>query len=515
LKKRWPFLWKFVAQGSLLTLDCALAEEAETAAEAAVLALLLAFYRMGHLCLKVEAEQILPSLKVLNIHSAELEEQVRSMPTSALFVREENRFYLPKPWQIEQEFIAETLRLVSGDPKPPLPNPLPTSLTAEQQQAVAKALQHPLSLIAGGPGTGKSFTAAAIANAFAAQKRDAILLAAPTGKAAASLEKKLPGMQAMTLHRLLQVSSFEDFQEPPPWIYMDLLIVDECSMIDPALFARLMRAVRGKTHLVLLGDPYQLPAVEGGSLFADLLFSQVAPSTELTLSVRFEKSALMAVAEGILSGDIARIQLEPFPDEEQIWQAVRAHFPAPSNAPNEDLSLLHRFALLTPLRRGPFGVEALGKRLFSRFQQLGVYGQYLSIPILVTKSDKQLKLCNGQMGLLIHRIGRSEEDYALFEGGERFARKHLPPFEYAYALSVHKSQGSEYEEVLLLIPEGAEAFGRELLYTGATRARKKLMIHGEKEKVALLLQQVSGKVSGVREKLACLEPISKFNAADF
>ncbi len=511
MDEKWPFLWELVEgssqRGSLLSIDAVFAQKAESEEEAALLATLLAFYRLGHLCLKVDNERTLPDLRLLTPYPGELEKRIRKGAASPFVIREENRFYLSRLWHLEQQFVSETVRLLKTVQDPLSCSLLPPScsLTDEQKQAVQKALQFPLSLIAGGPGTGKSFTASAIANGFKSQGRSAILLAAPTGKAAAHLEKKLPGFEATTLHKLLGVSSAKDFQELPPWIYMDLLIVDECSMIDPALFARLMRSVQGDTHLVLIGDPHQLPAVEGGSFFADLLAGGTVPFTELTTSLRFEEKGLFSLAEAILAGDLPKIPLDPFPSEQKIWESVSSHFPKPTRQIEEDLSLFHRFALLTPLRRGPFGVESLNRVLLSRFKSLGFYGQYLQIPILISKSDQRLGLCNGQMGLLIHCIGKSEKDYALFEGGQRLPRSQLPSFEIAYAISVHKSQGSEYEEALLLIPEGSESFGRELLYTGATRARKKLTIAGEKERIEKLLSQVSGKVSGVQEKLMASE----------
>jgi exodeoxyribonuclease V alpha subunit len=281
-----------------------------------------------------------------------------------------------------------------------------------------------------------------------------------------------------------------------------LLLVDECSMIDAALFARLMRSVQGKTHLVLVGDPYQLPAVEGGSFFADLIASHALPTTFLTRPLRFGKSALVELAQAILEGKGDRIPFIPLPDDmEWLWEKVKGHFPKPHAAPPESIEGLNRFRILSALRRGPMGVEALNDYLMHRFQSLGKGGDYFAAPIMIARNDVRTGLCNGEMGLLIHQIGSYEGDYALFEGGKRLPRAALPRFEYAYATSVHKSQGSEYDEVLVLLPEGSEAFGRELLYTAATRAKERLEIAGDPARIALMLKQLSGKISGVSEKL--------------
>lgn len=500
--KKWPFLWQLVESGHLLTIDYAFAEYAKSEEEAALLAALMAFHRLGHLCLKIEKEEIFPSLELLTPEPKEWEKRIRSVEGSPLAVREDNRFYLPKLWKYEQQFIQEIERLLKMPSRECGSHSFNEQLTPEQRHAVQNALCHPLSLVAGGPGTGKSFTAIQIAQAFLQEGKNAIFLAAPTGKAAANLEKRLPGIHSSTLHALLELRSSKDLQKSPPWIHVDLLIVDECSMVDGALFAHLMKAVQGNTHLVLMGDPFQLPAVEGGSFFADLITCKNIPSTFLTRPLRFGKSALIELSQAILEGKGDRVPFIPLPDDEEwLWEKVRAHFPKPCALPPENIEGLNRFRLLSALRRGPMGVETLNEWLVRRFQSLGKVGDYFAAPIMIGRNDVRTGLCNGEMGLLVHEIGSYEGDYALFEGGKCLPRAQLPRFEYAYAISVHKSQGSEYDEVLVLLPEGAEAFGRELLYTAATRAKERLEIAGDPARIALMLRQLSGKISGVREKL--------------
>ncbi len=502
--KKWPFLWKLVESRHLLTIDCAFAENATSVGEAMLLAALFAFYRFGHLCLEINESDIAPSLKLLVSDAEEWEKEIRLVKESPFVLRENNRFYLPKIWQHEENFIKETKRLLKGSFLPLSLKSSKEGLTDQQQQAIKNA-GHPLSLIAGGPGTGKSFTAIEIAKAFLENGKNAIFFAAPTGKAAANLEKRFPEIPTSTLHSLLGVLSQRHFQTEPPWIHVDLLLVDECSMIDPALFARLMKSIRQETRLVLMGDPHQLPAIEGGSFFADLLRSNAIPSTILTHPFRFERQELVDLSRAVLEVDMSRISATDFPPssnaEEWIWERVKSHFPKASSSPIEKAEKVNNFRILTALRKGPFGVDALNQTLMSRFRSFSRFGEYLPIPILIGQNDVRTGLRNGDMGVLVHQIGSHENDYALFENGRRFLKGELPKFEYAYATSVHKSQGSEYEEVLVLLPEGSEVFGRELLYTAVTRAKSRVEIVGDSIRIKSMLGQGSGKISGVCDKL--------------
>lgn len=147
-----------------------------------------------------------------------------------------------------------------------------------------------------------------------------------------------------------------------------------------------------------------------------------------------------------------------------------------------------RFRILSTLRKGPLGVDALNQFLHEKFSPSNK-----PVPILITRNDKKTGLSNGDTGFL-------EKDLAIF-GEKTFNLWELPRFDYAYCISVHKSQGSEYEEVLLLVPDGSESFGKEVLYTGVTRARSALFIDGNPEQMAGALKKHSVKISGICEKI--------------
>lgn len=444
-------LQKFVDRGIFLPIDLVYADMQEPKGRLSHLALhasLLFAAREGHLC---------------------LEKKIINDPELAALIPE-GRHYLPKYAEVEDAIVQEIQRLLSYPPKEPN-RYNSSSVTEEQNQAIIKALAFPLSLIIGGPGTGKTHTAAHIAMSFSSK----IIIAAPTGKAASHLAAKIDrNVTACTLHTLL----IEEEE-----IDAGIVIVDESSMIDPFIFAKLLKAIGPNTHLVLMGDNNQLPAVEGGSIFSDLIASEKIPTTRLTKCMRSDRAEILNLAEKILEGTA---EIRPTPDlgfsqndlskiYENLWRFVK----------EKDFS---RFRILSTLRKGPLGVDALNQFLHEKFSPSNK-----PVPILITRNDKKTGLSNGDTGFL-------EKDLAIF-GEKTFNLWELPRFDYAYCISVHKSQGSEYEEVLLLVPDGSESFGKEVLYTGVTRARSALFIDGNPEQMAGALKKHSVKISGICEKI--------------
>ena len=385
------------------------------------------------------------------------------------------RIYLQKNWQFETRFIEHVQRLMNT-PLEKLALLVSGQLNAEQKKAVELALAFPLTLLAGGPGTGKTHTAAELAAAFAGKK---IMVGAPTGKAAANLEAKIQGrVQCGTLHALLGLRGGADLQKAGPDLDAELILIDECSMLDAELFVHFLGRVRAGTRVVLMGDPEQLPPVEAGSLFADLVESEAVPTTLLTQCLRSEREEVLNLAAAIRHQRVEEVVASSRQDLlesgglERLFQAVKG----------EDFS---QFRILSTVRKGPFGVDAINQLLAARLRSP-------QVPIMITRNDYRLGLSNGETGML-------QGELAHFPGKEPIARAALPSFEYAYALSVHKSQGSEYKRVLFLLPPGSEVFGREVLYTGVTRARDRIELQASEETLRNTLKNGSRKLSSVRE----------------
>jgi exodeoxyribonuclease V alpha subunit len=440
-----------------------------------------------------------------------------------------------------------------------------------QQAAAALALVKGLVVLSGGPGTGKTHTVARLLALLAATATAPLRigLAAPTGKAALRLRQSIRRAretldaelaaavpeETRTLHRLLGFQParqrFRHDRDHP--LSLDLLVVDEASMLDVALMAALLEALPPACRLILLGDRDQLASVEAGNLFADLcsgeagwsaplrhrleqLTGQHFPAAgppdpmadafvQLHTGYRFDRGSgigelARAVNSGdevlldrLLAGDAADIQLEEADSptgSSRLRQAIEALF-APvfaAASPREALQALEQGRILSALREGPSGVEGLNRLAESVFRRRGAIppGQdrYRGLPVMVLRNDYTLELFNGDTGVLWpDGEGVLQAWFPQEEGGARpVAPARLPSWQAAYAITVHKAQGSEFGEVLLVLPEeDTPVFCRELLYTGITRARRTIRVYGRR---AMLVQGMRRRVvrySGLAEAL--------------
>ncbi len=434
-------------------------------------------------------------------------------------------------------------------------------INGEQLQAILQALTHSLSLITGGPGTGKTYTAGKLIRIFwenllpADRLTCQIALAAPTGKAAANLQRSLsnavsdlkdfPLLQAKTLHALLNLNQ----SNTPTYLNADLILIDESSMIDIKVMSHLFKSLKEGARLILLGDPYQLPSVEAGNAFIDLnRLSGVNPnisSTHLLTCLRTELTSIVDFAQQVKNGEaeeamiilnqsntgIKRLHFneDPKKAQKELIAYIANFFPCHFNLETtigsgfNDIkkikSLFQAFnsiRLLSPMRKGFFGVDVLNQLIWQSLSQnslnpdpIALNSQWLAVPILITTNDYRQDLFNGETGLLVRKLPLkkfSPEDFAIFadrnqEGSMRkIASILLPKYDLAYCLSVHKSQGSEFERVVLALPEGAESFGREVFYTAITRARQQIEIYGSDSTISKTILQQEIRLSGILER---------------
>ena len=416
-----------------------------------------------------------------------------------------------------------------------------------QKLAAALAAVKQFVVISGGPGTGKTYTVARILALLQALAggRLRIGLAAPTGRAAARLQESIGRArqemagelaapvpeQAGTLHRLLglmpESGRFRHTRANP--LHLDLLIIDEASMVDVPLMAALVEALPPKARLIMLGDRDQLTSVEAGSLFGDICGSgEPSWSTALRSLVsrltgsglpggdgresmgdaiiilragyRFgEEGGIGALARVVNAGDQAGLAafagqshgdlavVRPEPEQIRSWLAARLLegfapcFAAPG--PAESLAAFNRFRVLCVLRDRPTGVagvNGLAEQVFRSHGLLAGSGPwYRGRPLMIRKNHYGLQLFNGDTGIVWpDDDGRLQAWFARPEGGLRpVALSMLPAHDTAYAATVHQAQGSEFAEVLFLLPlQDNRILCRELVYTGLTRARRKLTL---------------------------------------
>lgn len=479
--------------------------------------------RQGHLCISIPEGLEIPEELIEDVDT-----DVAS-PQKPL-CRFANLLYLQKNWVAESRFVHHLTRLQSSQEIDRLKiHQIDPRLNAEQHQAVTQALENSISLITGGPGTGKTFVAQAIIQAFSDNFNpdERIAVAAPTGKAAAQLKSAALSdrVDVSTLHALLGIRTARDFQEERAPLPYRAIVIDEASMIDVRLFGALMSRVKVGTHLVLMGDRHQLPPVEAGSLFADLIAIGSIPCAELKQCLRVEKEALLSLAAAVRDGNAelaTELMMGPYRLDvgfeegfsgkiyERLWSLVGPKFTSIfSQKPGAEVTdQMARYRVLSCLRSGPLGVDALNAWFVKQFYTEAKVGQWLAIPILITQNDADQGLFNGQSGVLLSQVHEKASRYQPSENAlvlindREIPASMLPRYEIAYFLSVHKSQGSEYDEVILLAPRGSENFGREVLYTAITRARKTLYVDGNPEVLRQAISISSLKTSGLKHRLS-------------
>lgn len=440
--------------------------------------------------------------------------------------------YRRRDWRAEgtladglSERAARPPGRADGAAAPGAVEPASNGLNARQRQALEIASGRGLLVLSGGPGTGKTHTLAALVRAVLASEPNArVVLAAPTGKAAARLGEGLgpvpaAGSEAVrvaTVHRLLGYRSGGRFQRHALLpVDADWVIVDECSMLDSHTAAHLVASLPADARLVLAGDRDQLASVQAGAFFGALCQAS-APglsACRVLLEENFrqrESPALLAFTAALREGreppeptgagdDLRRIApADPARDERGHWreamidalveQAVARLGPcvaaaAAARDPEAAVGALKGFAacrVLTALRTGPAGAEALNRRIVRRLfgaSDLPAPGRLL----VVRRNLPGLELFNGDVGLV---FGTPAAPRVVFEDGRALALAQLPNWEDAFVLTIHQAQGSEFDEVLLLpAPAGHPMATREALYTGATRARRRLVLFADRESV--------------------------------
>lgn len=458
--------------------------------------------------------------------------------------------------------------------------------TDRQRVAAAVAVLRPLCVISGGPGTGKTRTVTSILALLLEQAGDGVLriaLAAPTGKAAARLsesiarqkrDKKLPlkvadsirariPEQTQTLHRLLgfRPGRANPRHGPKDPLHLDVLVVDEASMVDLPLMARTLEALPAGARLILLGDRNQLASVEAGMVMGDICgrgrsFS-IGEETRAALRelgcdltgidfatveysgglgdhvVELKKiwrtqaaSGIRPLAEAFNSGQgengVAILQNPDYPDvalleqsresldayvRDSVVPAHRAVMEAPDAA--AALKALGRFKILCAVREGAYGVATLNRLIARELEAAGLIhpegASYAGRPVMIRTNDHAQKLYNGDVGLMRPDPDAGNELRVWFEtadGLRRISPARLPPHETVFAMTVHKSQGSEFEHVLLVFPESESRIAtRELLYTGITRASKTVKVMAQPARLREAAARAVERSTGLLEAL--------------
>ncbi|MBA5204674.1 exodeoxyribonuclease V subunit alpha [Pectobacterium aroidearum] len=516
--------------------------------------------------------------------------------TSTPLVLQGEKLYLQRSWQSEgrvAQFIASERDTMSID-EPAIRSVLDRLFpdTGEevdwQKVAAAVALTRRIAIISGGPGTGKTTTVARLLAALIELNTGDTLriqLAAPTGKAAARLTESLGQalhrlsvepqqreafpQEATTLHRLLGAVTdsqrLRHHQDNP--LHLDVLIVDEASMVDLPMMANVIAALPPHARIIFLGDRDQLASVEAGAVLGDICrfaeagysraraqqlqrltgckLDESGPEGQATVSdsicllrrsYRFDPHSgigqlALAVNGGddvrvraVLNGEFADITCSPLAEAEE-YQAMLAQcvegyrdylqLIAAGASPDAVLLAFQRYRQLCALREGPFGVAGLNQRIEQALHQAGLIQRsrnplnrwYPGRPVMIERNDAALGLFNGDIGIAM--TGESGELRVFFPlpNGETkdVTPSRLPPHETAYAMTVHKSQGSEFDHTALVLPNHyLPVLTRELVYTAITRARQRLSLYTDIKILCRAVKTPTQRYSGLEERISAL-----------
>ena len=433
-----------------------------------------------------------------------------------------------------------------------------------QALAAATAVRRRFAVVAGGPGTGKTTTVARIAALLCEQAAASgtgafplIALAAPTGKAAARLQEavhaeaadldvapavreRLLELPAVTIHRLLgwRPQSNSRFRhDRDQRLPHDVVIVDETSMVSLSLMARLIEALRSGARLILVGDPGQLASIEAGAVLGDIVGPAPTPTpppgaregivvldrvhrfgggiARLAVAIRAgDGDTVMALLHDgspdvtWLDVDVAGGDALPAVREPALAAARRTVEAAQAGHAEAALDALGAFRILCAHRRGPYGVATWTAWMESWLAaELDGFDPddrwYVGRPLLVNENDYELRLNNGDTGVVV-RSGPDRVACAFARGGLtiKYSPSRLGALDTVYAMTIHKSQGSQFDAAAVLLPEpGSRILTRELLYTAATRARRRLILAGTEETIRTAVARPVARASGLGRRL--------------
>ncbi|OYV17169.1 MAG: exodeoxyribonuclease V alpha subunit [Methylococcaceae bacterium NSP1-2] len=500
-------------------------------------------HNQGHSCILLDEDD-----KALIIASGLATFCPDETVTLSPLVVEQNRLYLQRYWDYENRLTQQIKAIASHHPvAEPLDELLdvyfgkPTNEPDWQREAARMAVQQSFSIITGGPGTGKTTTVVKILAVLQALAEQPLLiaLAAPTGKAAMRLQESigfnktmLPCSDAIkslipetvtTLHRLLGAkpdSPYFKHHANHPLVH-DLVVVDEASMVDLALMSKLLDALKPSARLILLGDKDQLASVESGAVLADLTQALPEHTVELKTAHRFDENIKqLAVAVNEQKAEAAWQFLTSGNENTLLLEGDLIAYIAAQQAAylkliqqgadfTEIYSVFNRFQVLCSNREGKNSVADINSRVEQKLAQQGriqVAGQwYVGRPVLVTQNNPTLHLYNGDIGLCLADKNQGGKLMVFFQRPDGSVKSYLPSriaqCETVFAMTIHKSQGSEFEEVLIVLPDSINpVLTKELLYTAITRAKKTVKLVADKVVFTATIEQKVARVTGLVNK---------------
>lgn len=497
----------------------------------------------GHSCVFLEPEEqalVLSSGLALQLEISQGLEVAETLP----LVLQNYCLYTHRYWFYETRLAQQLKQLLKRDYQihnleAALDNhfqPVENHETDWQREAAKLALTHAFAIVTGGPGTGKTTTVVKILALLQelAQQPLHIALAAPTGKAAmrlqesigasiqslscsAEIKRQIPD-EVKTLHRLLGARPpspyfHHDANKPLPY---DVVVIDEASMVDLALMSKLVDALKVGARLILLGDKDQLASVESGAVLADLTSSLKKNTVELQKSHRFQGEIKdLAVAVNQQAGKNAWDLLATGSDKISLLQDDVISYIARKQQPylalikqgadfKQVFAAFNAFQVLCSNRLGVNGIADINHRVEKQLHLSGHW--YSGRPVMMTQNNAPMQLYNGDIGICMPDKDLNNRLMVFFLRPDGSVKKvlptRLPPHETVFAMTIHKSQGSEFNEVLIALPDKMNpVLTKELIYTAITRAKQRVKIVAQQEIFSQAVKQKIQRYGGLAAKL--------------
>ncbi|MET0600488.1 MAG: ATP-dependent RecD-like DNA helicase [Baekduia sp.] len=465
----------------------------------------------GH-CFLAREELLARAARLLELPIEDVDGHVED----AELVRDGERVLEPRMDRTERQLAERVRDLASAPPtldvdvpdEPPEGDHAPT---VTQWAAVHAAAEHRLSILTGLPGTGKTATMRALVDLLREQQRT-VRLCAPTGKAARRLSEATGGAEATTIHRLLEWVPGEGFARDAddPLTGVDLLVVDEASMLDVRLAAALLEAVGPRTHVLLVGDVDQLAPVGPGRVLEDLIASGVAPATRLTEVFRqAARSLIIRAAHRVNRGEAPLDPAQP-PGPDDVRDFFFIERPSAAEVFAEvvslattrlpehyDLDPVADLQVLVPMHKGPAGIDAFNTTLRERLNPAGrdVKGTpfRLGDRIMQTRNNHERSFYNGEIAVVAANDPDRGTLTLVGDDGRRLTldTQETATLRLAYACSVHKMQGSQAPAIVIALARGhAPMLTRNLVYTAVTRSQTACVIVAEQGALPTALSRV-------------------------
>lgn len=513
-----------------IALEMGIEKEAPARIQAGLVYALETMSQEGH-CFATEQELLNDCTQRLGLAEEKCQKQVELLLEKKSLLGSHEALYLPYLHQAEvmvaerllelmntkKDFLSVFVNMDWDRARNWLDEAVEIELTLEQQEAVRIALSQKVSILTGGPGTGKSTITGSIIRLLLSFGRS-VLLAAPTGRAAKRLSEAT-GLEALTIHRLLEYSpagnSFTRNRKNP--IKADMLIVDETSMADILLMKHLLDAVPEGMHLLFIGDADQLPSVGPGNVLGDMIESEVIPVQRLNRIFRqSENSYIIENAHRINQGELPVFSKDaedfflfkmedPQKAEDWIIDIVTHRLKSKFGVESKDIQIL------SPMYRGPAGVNKLNKRLQDATNpkrrnraeiQMGERLLREGDRVMQIRNNYDKLVFNGDIGTVARINGEDQYLEVRFEDRlVQYEFTQLDEIQLAYAISIHKSQGSEFPVIVLpILTSHFIMLQRNLIYTAITRARQIVVMVGSRRAISIAVK--NNKTSERNTKLA-------------